>query len=378
MPSKTTLRTAAAQVNAAAIQADPRWAQLLARDAGVDGQFWYAVQTTGVYCRPSCGSRTPRPENVRFFATPATAAEAGFRPCKRCQPDQPSRSEQQAELVAKLCRQIEAADTPPSLQALAQAAQLSTYHLHRIFKAVTGVTPKAYATAHRAKRLRQELQQEPRKDSPRQRSITEAMYAAGFNSSGRFHEASAGLLGMTPTAFRAGGTQAVIRFAIGQCSLGAILVAASERGVCAILLGDAPEALVQDLQDRFPKAELIGGDAGFEQWVAAVVGLVEQPGHAPDLPLDIRGTAFQQRVWQALRGIPAGTTVSYTELARRIGAPRAVRAVASACAANALAVAIPCHRVVRTDGTLSGYRWGVERKRALLQREAEANPEAEE
>lgn len=393
MPSKTTPRTAAAQANAAAIQADPRWAQLLARDAGADGQFCYAVKTTGVYCRPSCGSRTPRPENVRFFATPAAAAEAGFRPCQRCQPDQPSRAEQHARLVARLCRQIEAADTPPSLQDLAQAAQLSTYHLHRMFKAVTGVTPKAYAAAHRAKRLRQALQPVPGNppdtasasapDTPtRPCSITEAMYAAGFNSSGRFHEASAGLLGMTPTAFRAGGTQAVIRFAIGQCSLGAILVAASERGVCAILLGDAPEVLVQDLQDRFPKAELIGGDAGFEQWVAAVVGLVEQPGDSPgvgfDLPLDIRGTAFQQRVWQALRGIPAGTTVSYTELARRIGAPKAVRAVASACAANALAVAIPCHRVVRTDGNLSGYRWGVARKRALLEREAEAASKTED
>ena len=346
------------------VLSDPRWTQLVARDPGAEGQFVYAVTSTGIYCRPGCGSRTPRPENVRFFLTATAAAQAGFRPCQRCKPDQPPLQVQHAELVAGLCRQIETAGTPPSLETLAQSARMSPYHLHRVFKAVTGLTPRAYAAAHRAGKLREALLQHER--------VTDAIYASGYNSHGRFYEESRHLLGMTPTAFRAGGTKAAIRFAIGQCSLGAILVAASDKGVCAIFIGDDPEALARELQDRFPKAELMGGDAGFEQWVAQVVGLVETPQRGLDLPLDIRGTAFQQRVWQALREIPAGKTLSYTKLAQRIGAPGAVRAVAGACAANMLAVAIPCHRVVRQDGSLSGYRWGVERKRALLEREAEA------
>lgn len=348
---------------AGSVLADPRWAAVVARDARADGQFCYAVTTTGVYCRPSCASRTPRPENVRFFATTAAAGSAGFRPCKRCKPELRPLGDRHAELVASLCRQIETAGTPPSLAALAQAAGISASHLHRIFKAVAGVTPKAYAAAHRARMVREELL--------RQGSVTAAIYEAGYNSSGRFYEKSNQMLGMTPRTFRAGGAGAVIRFAIGQCSLGAILVAASERGVCAILIGDDPEILARDLQDSFPQADLIGADAGFEQLVASVVGLVEIPQRGLDLPLDIRGTAFQQRVWQALREIPAGATASYAEIARRIGSPRAVRAVAGACAANTLAIAIPCHRVVRSDGELSGYRWGVARKRALLAREAE-------
>ena len=352
------------ETSANAVLSDPRWASVVARDPGADGQFYYSVKTTGVYCRPSCGSRTPRPENVGFFLTTTEAEHAGFRPCKRCKPDQPPLAEQHAELVANLCRQIESAETPPNLEALAQAAGMSTYHVHRVFKAVTGVTPRAYAAAHRANRLRDGL--------IRHASVTDAIYESGYSSNGRFYEESNRVLGMTPTAFRAGGAQAVIRFAIGQCTLGAILVAASELGVCAILIGDDPAALARNLQDRFPKADLIGSDTAFEQLVAKVVGFVEMPKLGLDLPLDIRGTAFQQRVWQALRAIPAGSTVSYTEIARRIGSPRAVRAVAGACAANALAVAIPCHRVVRNVGDLSGYRWGVERKRALLEREAKA------
>lgn len=352
------------EARAHAVLADARWASVVARDPQADGQFYYAVKTTGVYCRPSCGARTPRPENVGFFPTTMAAEQAGFRACKRCRPGLPSLGEQQAQWVARLCRQIEAAETPPSLEALAQSAQMSPYHLHRVFKAVTGVTPKAYAAAHRANKVRKGLAQRA--------SVTDAIYEAGYNSNGRFYEESNRVLGMTPSSFRAGGAKTVIRFAIGQCSLGAILVAASERGVCAILIGDDPDALARDLQDRFPKADLIGGDAGFEQLVAKVIGFVEAPKLGLDLPLDVRGTAFQQRVWQALREIPPGATVSYTELAQRIGAPNAVRAVAGACAANALAVAIPCHRVVRHDGNLSGYRWGVERKRALLERELEA------
>jgi AraC family transcriptional regulator, regulatory protein of adaptative response / methylated-DNA-[protein]-cysteine methyltransferase len=251
----------------------------------------------------------------------------------------------------------------PSLDGLAQAAGMSRFHFHRIFKSITGVTPKAYVAQHRAKRVREEL--------PRSNTVTGAIYDAGFSSNSRFYETSSQTLGMTPTNFRAGGTGETIRFAISQCSLGAILVAATDKGICAITLGDDPERLLRDFQDRFPKAQLIGGDPDFEQWVAKVIGFVERPALGLDLPLDVRGTAFQQRVWQALRAIPLGGTASYAEIAARIGAPKAVRAVAQACASNPIAVAIPCHRVVRQSGALSGYRWGVERKRALLQKEAQ-------
>jgi AraC family transcriptional regulator of adaptative response/methylated-DNA-[protein]-cysteine methyltransferase len=250
----------------------------------------------------------------------------------------------------------------PSLATLAKRAGLSPYHFHRVFKGVTGVTPRAYAAAHRTRRIRSELEK-------RSKTVTEAIYDAGFNSGGRFYAASDQLLGMTPTDYRAGGADTEIRFAVGECSLGSILVAQSAKGVCAILLGDEPEVLVRDLQDRFPRATLVGGDAAFEQTVARVVGFVEAPAVGLDLPLDLRGTAFQQRVWQALREIPVGTTASYTEIAARIGMSNGARAVARACGANPLAVAIPCHRVVSTDGSLSGYRWGVERKRNLLRRE---------
>jgi AraC family transcriptional regulator of adaptative response/methylated-DNA-[protein]-cysteine methyltransferase len=317
-----------------------------------------------VYCRPSCAARPARRENVAFHAGAAQAEAAGFRPCKRCKPDQPPMAERQAAMVAQACRTIETAEEAPDLETLAAQAGVSPFHFHRVFKSVAGVTPKAYADAHRAGRVREALATSG--------TVTEAIYDAGFNSNGRFYAKSAQVLGMTPTRFRAGGEAAVIRFAIGECSLGSILVAATDKGVCAILLGDDPEVLVRDLQDRFSRAELVGADAEFETLVAQVVGFVEQPGLGLDLPLDVRGTAFQQRVWQALRDIPAGETAGYAQIAEKIGSPKAVRAVAQACAANALAVAIPCHRVVRTDGALSGYRWGVERKRALLEREAAA------
>ncbi|MET3447500.1 bifunctional DNA-binding transcriptional regulator/O6-methylguanine-DNA methyltransferase Ada [Ralstonia sp. 1138] len=346
------------------VEHDPRWARVLARDASADGQFVYAVKTTGVYCQPSSPSRLPRPENVEFFDTPADAEAAGYRPSRRAGPDQTTVRAQQAALVAQACRRIEAADTPPTLDALAQDAGLSPYHFHRLFKSVTGLTPKAYADAHRARKLRAQL--------GRGSSVTEAIYDAGFNASSRFYEASDNVLGMTASRYRAGGVQTTIRFAVGECSLGSILVAQSDRGICAILMGDDPDALARDLQDTFPKAELIGGDAGFEDLVAKVVGFVEAPSIGLDLPLDVRGTAFQERVWQALREVPPGSTTSYTEIAARIGAPQAVRAVAQACAANHIAVAIPCHRVIRRDGNTSGYRWGVERKLALLERESQS------
>nr|WP_315847485.1 methylated-DNA--[protein]-cysteine S-methyltransferase [uncultured Achromobacter sp.] len=272
-------------------------------------------------------------------------------------------SKQHAAAVERACRALEA-EQPPDLSTLAEQAGMSRFHFHRVFKAATGITPKAYANALRASRARQQLKQSA--------SVTDAMYDAGFNSSGRFYEAAPAILGMTPTAFRKDGEGVEIRFAVAQCSLGALLVAASSTGICEIALDADPEQLVHNLQDRFKAARLIGADTEFETWVAAVVGFVEDPSRGLDLPLDVRGTAFQRRVWEALRDIPAGTTATYTDIAERIGSPRAVRAVARACATNNIALAIPCHRVVRTDGSLAGYRWGIDRKRALLAREAQA------
>jgi AraC family transcriptional regulator of adaptative response/methylated-DNA-[protein]-cysteine methyltransferase len=339
-----------------------RWAAVVRRDARADGHFVYSVRTTGVYCRPSCPSRPARREHVGFHDTEADAERAGFRPCRRCRPGEPGLAQRRARAVANACRMIEEADSSPSLDSLAQAAGMSRFHFHRVFRAATGVTPKAYMAACRGARVREELVRRP--------TVTEAIYESGFNSSGRFYASAPNLLGMTPTRFRSGGSGALIRFAVGQCSLGSVLVATTDTGVCAILLGDDPAALEIDLQRRCPDAQMVAGDHEFADVVARVVGFIEAPAAGLDLPLDVRGTAFQQRVWQELRAIPAGATASYTEIARRIGVPAAARGVAQACAANPIAVAVPCHRVVRSDGGLSGYRWGVERKRALLDREA--------
>jgi AraC family transcriptional regulator, regulatory protein of adaptative response / methylated-DNA-[protein]-cysteine methyltransferase len=341
---------------------DPRWAAVVARDPEAD--FYYSVKTTGVYCRPSCAARLAKAENVEFHLTREDAERAGFRPCKRCKPDQVSLGGQLAEKIASACRLIENAETPPGLESLARHAGLSTSHFHRLFKAATGLTPKAYAAAHRANLVRKSLNKSD--------TVTNAIYDAGYNSNSRFYETSNEVLGMTPSKYRAGGSQTDIRFAVGECSLGSILVAQSGRGICAIFLGDDAHSLLRQLEDQFPKANLIGGDAEFERLVAKVVGFIEAPALGINLPLDVRGTAFQQRVWQALRNIPAGSTVSYADVAKLIGSPSSVRAVAQACGANALAVAIPCHRVVRNDGGVSGYRWGVERKRTLLAKEAKS------
>ena len=346
----------------AATIGDPRWPSIVARDKEADGKFVYSVKTTGVYCRPSCGARLARPENVVIYETIEEAEESGFRACKRCRPAGLSLTEANTAKIEKVCRLIERSDEVPSLERLAKHAGMSVFHLHRTFKAITGLTPSDYGAAHRSKRVRKILGES--------NSVTNAIYDAGFNSNSRFYENANEVLGMTPKNFRNGGANTLIHFAIGECSLGSILVARSERGVCAILIGDDPRVLVQDLQDQFPKADLIGEEKGYEEMVAKVIGLVEKPALGLDLPLDIRGTAFQQRVWKALQQIPAGKTISYSEIAEAIGMPKAVRAVAQACGANSLAVAIPCHRVVRNDGELSGYRWGVERKRALIEREA--------
>jgi AraC family transcriptional regulator of adaptative response/methylated-DNA-[protein]-cysteine methyltransferase len=344
------------------IEQDPRWARVKIRDKSADGLFCYSVATTGVFCRPSCPSRTANPGNVRFHDGPAAARAAGFRPCKRCKPEGASLDAQNAALVSKACKLIESRSEPMSLEELSGAVELSPHYFHRLFKARIGLTPKEYASAHQASRVRKNLESGP--------SITQAIYDAGYNSNGRFYEKAAGILGMTPKQFRRGGQDEEIRFAVGQCSLGAILVASSKKCVVSILIDDEPDALVRTLQDRFPNAQLVGADKEYEQLVARVVGLVESPGVNVDLPLDVRGTVFQRKVWQALRKIPVGKTASYADIARRIGAPNAARAVAGACAANHVAVAIPCHRVIRNDGGVSGYRWGVERKRVLLARES--------
>jgi AraC family transcriptional regulator of adaptative response/methylated-DNA-[protein]-cysteine methyltransferase len=344
------------------VTGEARWAAVLRRDRHADDVFFYSVQTTGIYCRPSCPSRQARRDHVQFYPTVAAAEQAGFRPCRRCRPNGPALSQQHSAAVARACHLIKISDEMLSLDGLAQAAGMSGSHFHRVFKRVTGVTPKAYAAQHRAQRVRDEL--------ARSQSVTDVIYGAGFSSNGRFYAEALQTLGMTPTKFRMGGKGELIRFAVGECSLGAILVAATDKGICAVMLDDDPEQLLRELQDRFSKAQLIGGDPDFEHWMAKAIGLVERPALGLELPLDVRGTAFQRRVWEALRAIPIGETASYTEIAARIGAPKAVRAVAQACGSNPIAVAIPCHRVVRNDGALSGYRWGIERKRALLEREA--------
>jgi AraC family transcriptional regulator, regulatory protein of adaptative response / methylated-DNA-[protein]-cysteine methyltransferase len=347
---------------------DPRWRAWRARDARADGTFVFSVRTTGVYCRPSCGARAARPENVAFHATPGDARRAGFRPCKRCRPDGAAPGHAQAALVADLCRliaaRIAAGEAAPALDELAARANLSTFHLHRLFKSTTGLTPRSYAAAARAGRVRELLARRTPDGS-----LTDVIYAAGYGSSGRFYEATKETLGMTPTTFRAGGRAMTIHFAVASSSLGQVLAAATERGLCAILLDDDRRVLERELARRFPRATLVPGDRAFARTLESVVGLVERPRTSFDLPLDLQGTVFQQRVWEALRRIPAGKTATYAEIARAIGAPRAVRAVAGACAANHVSVVVPCHRVVRTDGGLSGYYWGVARKRTLLERE---------
>lgn len=345
---------------------DDRWSAVCARAAG-DQDFVYAVRTTGIYCRPGCASRRPHRENVAFFADGAAAETAGFRPCLRCRPGQAVPSPL-AEAIAQACRTIETAETPPVLAELAAEAGVSPFHFLRRFKAAVGLTPAAYARARRAERMRQALQETG--------SVTGAIYEAGFSSSGRFYETSNRSLGMKPTAYRNRGRGEAIRYAFGEAWSGQVLVAATDRGVCAITLGDDRDALLQDLKQRFGEAELAPAGPDFQATVNQVLALVAAPGGAHALPLDIRGAAFQQRVWQALMQIPAGSTASYTEVAAAIGAPKSARAVARACAGNSLALAVPCHRVVRADGSLSGYRWGVERKRAILEREKRAAADA--
>ena len=338
------------------------WQAICNRDQQFEGVFVFAVRTTGVFCRPTCPSRRANRNNVLIFSKGQKAEKAGYRACKRCHPTLNSIAERQHETVKQACRIIEFSEQVPGLQDLADRFEMSRFHFQRQFKKIMGVTPKDYAVKLRTERLSEGLTQE--------KTITAAMYSAGYNASSRFYTESRQFLGMSPTAFRNGGAGMTIQFAVGQSTLGVVLVAATKIGVCAISLGDDPDGMARDLRDQFPNATITAGDKDFHRWVIVAVGLVEVPAQTLCMPLDIRGTAFQMQVWKALQTIPVGSTVTYSELAERIGKPLATRAVATACATNPVAIAIPCHRVVRKDQSLSGYRWGVERKRELLRRES--------
>lgn len=339
---------------------DDRWQSVVDRDVDADGQFVFAVQTTGIFCRPSCRAKHALRKNVRFFADAQQAQDAGFRPCKRCLPDKDSAQQHRLDKIARACQLLEQ-ESPLTLDELAQQVAMSPYHLHRLFKATTGMTPKVWQQSWRARRLRDALA----KGAP----VTQAILNAGFPDSSSYYRKADQALGMTAKQFRKGGDNVSVRYTLADCALGRCLVAESERGICAILLGDDDATLVADLHALFPAAQDVPAEANFQQRVREVIVAINSRDASLSLPLDIRGTAFQQQVWQALRTIPCGETVSYQQLASAIGKPKAVRAVASACGANKLAIVIPCHRVIRGDGALSGYRWGIARKAQLLQRE---------
>jgi AraC family transcriptional regulator of adaptative response/methylated-DNA-[protein]-cysteine methyltransferase len=343
---------------------DECWAALEKRDGTAAGRFFYGVRTTGVYCRPGCTSRRPLRRNTVFFETTAAAEKAGLRACKRCRPTEPSAASRHLTAIEKACALLRSSETTPSLGELADAACISRFHFHRVFKQITGVTPRDYARSHRLGRLGEQL------DAGQ--PIAASIYASGFGSSSRAYEAAPAGLGMTPGARRRGGTGETIRFVTVATPLGWALVAATERGICMTALGDDRDSLGAALRQRFPAAAVVAEDAGLKEWADRIVRFITAPDQNLELPLDIRGTAFQARVWRALQKIPLGKTASYAEIAAALGQPKAVRAVAQACAANKLALIVPCHRVIRSDGDLGGYRWGLERKRALLARERAA------
>ena len=333
---------------------DSAWTAVLARDRAADGRFVTGVLTTGIYCRPSCAARHPKRENVRFFADGAAARAIGLRACLRCKPDDQAADEAG---IARAVALIESAEETPSLDALAAAAGYSPFHFHRIFRRATGVTPAAYARAHRARRTATALRES--------RTVTEALYDAGYAAPARFYADAPDRLGMTPSAWRDGGRGASIRWTLAPTDLGSLLIAATERGICRVAFADD----AAELTELFPNATIERGGAQLEALVAQVVALVGTPGMAADLPLDVRGTAFQEAVWRELARVPAGETVSYAALAARAGKPGAARAAGTACGANKVALLIPCHRAQRGDGSLGGYAWGLDRKRALLARE---------
>jgi AraC family transcriptional regulator, regulatory protein of adaptative response / methylated-DNA-[protein]-cysteine methyltransferase len=333
---------------------DAAWTAVLRRDRTMDGRFVTGVLTTGIYCRPSCAARHPRRENVRFFASGAEAAATGLRPCLRCRPDEVTR---EAAALAKAFRLLDDAEEPPSLEALAEAAGYSPHHFHRLFKRATGVTPAAYARGKRAEGLARSLEEN--------RRVTDAIYDAGYSGPGRFYADAKARLGMTPTAWRDGGRGETIRWATAETSLGTMLVAATQRGICRLSFDEGEEAL----RGRFPNATIEPGGEAMAELVAGAAAAVEQPERPHDLPLDVRGTAFQQAVWRELSRIPPGESLSYAALAARAGRPNAVRAAGTACGANHIAVLIPCHRARRGNGEPGGYAYGLARKAALLERE---------
>lgn len=336
---------------------DQRWAAVLRRDRAMDGQFVTGVLSTGIYCRPSCAARHPRRGNVRFFANGNEARETGLRACLRCRPDEVAADEAG---IAQAIRLIETAEESPTLDQLAEAAGYSPFHFHRLFRRATGVTPAAYVRAERAKRAERALKESD--------TVTEALYDAGYAAPARFYADVPDRLGMTPSAWRDGGRGETIRWGVAWTDFGPLLVAATERGICRVAF--EPDDAV--LRERFPNARIEPGGAVLEGLLADAVDYVTKPGRAMTLPLDVRGTAFQQAVWRELSRIPPGETLSYAALAARAGNPKAVRAVGSACGANPVAVLIPCHRAVRADGSLGGYAWGLEVKEKLLAREANA------
>ena len=351
------------------INDDTRWEAVLQRDQHADGKFVYAVKTTGIYCRPTCSSKRPKRENVLFFDTYQLAEIAHFRPCKRCQPEAVDRHALQRQIIVEACTRIAESVEPVTLSQLASAAGYSPTYFQRLFKKVVGVTPKQYAAAIRANRVRTNLQSASK--------ITTAMYDAGFNSSSRFYNTAMDTLGMQPSSYRDGGSGAKIRYVVTPCYLGWVLIAATENGLCAVEFADEAQTLKENLLTKFPHAEFVESDTQFKSWVNQVLTYLDSPRDNIDLPLDISGTAFQKRVWLALRQIPPGSSASYSQIAQSISQPKAARAVAQACAANKLAVAIPCHRVIRQDGALGGYRWGIERKRKLLEKEAQIKDQLE-
>ena len=338
------------------------WTQFQARDTDADGRFVVAVTSTGIYCKPSCPARRPKRENVRFYPVPEAAAHAGYRACKRCRPDRAEAADPRMAAVRKAARAIDAADSIPTLPMLGRAVGMSPHHLQRLFTEIVGVSPRAYGEAKRVARLKDDL----KKGEP----VAQAMYGAGYGSASRLYEKAQAELGMTPAKYRKGGVGEEVRFAIRKSPLDLLLVAATGRGVCMIALGDDEGALSRALQAEFPGALLSRDESGLGAFVEPIVRHLSGKLPHLSLPLDVRATAFQRRVWQELQRIPAGSTASYKDVAARIGNPKAVRAVANACAANPVPLIVPCHRVVRDDGRVGGYRWGAKRKEALLARES--------
>jgi AraC family transcriptional regulator of adaptative response/methylated-DNA-[protein]-cysteine methyltransferase len=338
------------------------WRAVLGRDAARDGTFVYAVRATGTYCRPSCAARRPRRAQVVFYPVPEAAEQCGYRPCRQCRPRQAEAGDPRVEVVRHTCRYIEATlEGPPTLEALGRQAGLSPGHLQRVFKHVTGITPRQYADACRLGRLKARLKE--------RRTVTMALYEAGYGSSSRLYERAAAQLGMTPATYQRGGRAVQIRYTLTDCPLGRLLLAGTECGVCALYLGDDDAALEAALGREYPAAGRERDDDRLGAWVGELLQHLNGQQPHLELPLDVRATAFQWRVWQELRAIPYGSTRTYKEIAEALGQPTAARAVARACATNPVSVVIPCHRVVRGDGDLGGYRWGLERKRALLDQE---------